>query len=161
MNDASMSRKSPSAPHETPNITAPVRRKGVAALSCTPTMENGLGSYVFLPDRSLRCQSAKNTRRRGGVNKRHMTNTTSLRPPTAQNTSSSTFISSINDASTRRKSPSEPHETPNITAPVRGKRVAPLSCTPMDGRWTSALRLPARPQFTVSEIEEYTAKRRS
>ncbi|KAK5202881.1 hypothetical protein LTR41_011393 [Exophiala xenobiotica] len=45
------------------------------------------------------------------------------------------------------------------TAPVRGKRVVPLSSTPLDGRWTSALRLPARPQFTVSEIEEYTAKK--
>jgi hypothetical protein len=64
----------------------------------------------------------------------------------------------MNDASKSRKSPSAPHETPNITAPVRGKRVAPLSCTPIDGRWISALRLPARPQFTVSEIEEYMTK---
>ena len=67
----------------------------------------------------------------------------------------------MNHASMSRKSPSEPHETPNITALVRGKRVAPLSCTPMDGRWISALHLPARLQFTVSEIEEYTSKRRN
>lgn len=87
MNDASKSRKSLPAPHETPNTTAPVRGKGVAPLSCTPTMENGLGSSVLLPDHSLRCQSVKNTRRRGGVNKRHITNTTSLQPPTTQNSS--------------------------------------------------------------------------
>jgi hypothetical protein len=130
-------------------------------------------SLVLLPDRSLRCQSVKKTRRRGGVNKRHNQHditaithiTEHFSSRTAQNTSSdtssNTSISSINDASTRRKSPSEPPETPNITAPVRGKRVVPLSCTPMDGRWTSALRLPLRPQFTVSESEEYTVKRRS
>lgn len=38
---------------------------------------NGLGSSILLPDRSLRCQSVKNTRGRGGVNKRHIINTTS------------------------------------------------------------------------------------
>ena len=171
MNDASKSRKSLPAPPETPNITAPVRGKGVAPLSCTPTMENGLGSSILLPHRSLRCQSDEYATKRR-VNKRqnqhsitaiaHITEHFSSR--TTQNTSSNisiSSISSINDASTRRKPPSEPPETPNITAPVRGKRVVPLSCTPMDGRWTSALRLPVRPQFTASESEEYTGKRRS
>jgi hypothetical protein len=78
-------------------------------------------SFVLLPDRSLRCQSMKNTRRRGGVNKRHIINTTSLRSTTAQNISSRTSISSINDESTRRKSPSEPHETPNIQPQYAGR----------------------------------------
>ena len=127
-------------------------------------------SLVLLPDRSLRCQSVKNTRRRGGVNKRHITNTTSLRPPTSQNTSHHpqhrTHLQTHPSppSTTRRRVENHPPSLtkhPTLQPPVRGKRVAPLSCTPIDGRWTSALHLPARPQFTASEIEEHTAKRRS
>lgn len=66
-------------------------RKGIASLSCTPTIENGLESPVSLPDRSLRRQRMKDTRRRGEVNKRQMINTTSLRSPRSQDTSHHTL----------------------------------------------------------------------
>ena len=90
-----------------------------------------------------------------------MINSTSLRPPKSKNTSSSTSLSPINDASTRRKSTSDLKKHPTLQPQCAGRGVAPLSRTPLDGRRTSALRLPARPQFTASEIEQYTAKRQN
>jgi hypothetical protein len=44
--------------------------------------------------------------------------------------SSKTRLSFINDASTRRKSASEPHETQNITATVRERRLRPFHVRP-------------------------------
>ena len=128
------------------------------------TMDNGPGPSVLLPDHSLRCETVKSTRRRGGVHERDDINTTSLRPPTTQNA----FHHSQHR--TRLKHIRLPHQrrvdTLTITSrasrntrhhnPSTRERVASLSCTPMDGRRTLALRLPARPQFTAWEIEDYT-----
>ena len=85
-NDASKSPKSPSAPHETPNMQPQYAGREWRPFHVRPRWRMDWSS-VLLPDRSLRCQSMKNTRRRGGVNKRHIINTTSLRSPTSQNTS--------------------------------------------------------------------------
>jgi hypothetical protein len=63
---------------------SPSSWKGVAPLSYTPTMENGLGTSIFLPDHGLQCQRLKSTRRRAGVNERDITETTT----TAANNSS-------------------------------------------------------------------------
>jgi hypothetical protein len=113
---------SPSAPHETPNIQYQYTGREWRPFHVRPRWRMNWSS-ILLPDRSLRCQRVKVARRRGGVNLRHIINTTSLRTPhitehfssrRTQNTSSNASISSINDASTRRKSPSEPHETPNM-----------------------------------------------
>ena len=50
-----------------------------------------------------------------------MINTTSLRPPKSQNTSSSTSISPINDASTRRKSTSDLKKHPTLQPQCAGR----------------------------------------
>lgn len=62
---------------------------------------------------------------------------------------------SLRNASTRRKSTLEPHETTKHYSPNTMKGVAPLSCTPHDGKWTWVFHFPARQQFMVSEIDEY------
>ena len=151
LHDASKPRESPSTPHETPNITAPVRIKGVAPLSSTPTLDSVPGPSVLLPDPSLRCEKVKRTRRRGGVHERDDINTRSLRPSTTQNTSHhpqhrnmfkhipsphSTTHPRVH-AFTRRQDLSEHQETPNITAPVhkRGWRLVRVRPWTEDGVW--------------------------
>jgi hypothetical protein len=77
---------SPSAPHETPNIQYQYTGREWRPFHVRPRWRMNWSS-ILLPDRSLRCQRVKVARRRGGVNLRHIINTTSLRPPTSQNTS--------------------------------------------------------------------------
>jgi len=145
---------SPSAPHETPNMQPQYAGREWRPCHVRPRWRMDWSS-VLLPDRSLRCQSMKNTRRRGCVNKRHIINTTSLRPSISQNTSHhaehrthlqtspSPPLTTRRHVDTSKITFRASRNTPHAV-PVREKGVAPLSCTPLDGRWTSALHLPAR-----------------
>ena len=72
MNDASKSRKSPSEPHETPNIQPQYAGREWCLFHVRPWMEDGLRHSIFLPDYSLRYRKLKSTRRRGGVDGKEM-----------------------------------------------------------------------------------------
>jgi hypothetical protein len=89
---------------------SPSSWKGVAPLSYTPTMENGLGSSIFLPDHGLRCQRLKSTRRRGGVNERDITETTT----SATNNSSEHSFKNMNFSPSLTREHVENHP-PNLT----------------------------------------------
>ena len=79
-------RKPPSAPHETPNIQPQYAGREWRPFHVRPRWRTDL--VLHFPARpQFTVSELKNTRRRGGVNKRHMINTTSLRSPTSQNTS--------------------------------------------------------------------------
>lgn len=123
VNNASTRRKSTSEPHETPNIKATVRERGDVPFHVRLMIENGYVYSFFLPDKSLRYWSLTSTRPRGGTEGTDMAKTTT--PSTAQNTPLRPRLSSVNNASTRRKPTSGPHETPNITATVREREWCP------------------------------------
>jgi len=94
----------------------------VAPLSCTPTMENGLVPHSpARPKFTVSEYEEHATKRRSHYEAYDQLDITAVAHITehfssrrTQNTSSNASISSINDASTRRKSPSEPHETPHM-----------------------------------------------
>lgn len=60
--------KSTSKPQEIPNITAPVRQRESCPFHVRPTIENGLGCPIFLPDNRLRLSGLTSTR--GGRDER-------------------------------------------------------------------------------------------
>jgi hypothetical protein len=146
-NDVPNRRKSESEPPGTPPLQPQYNEGGVRVLACTPTMEIGSGSPIFLPDLSSRHRTTTNTRQtrtsRWTLREYHHDDDqqhrpyTSIRPITA-------------DAANASKPTSGPHETPNITAPVRQRELRPFPVRP---RWKTDLRnlLPARPQFTAPE----------
>jgi hypothetical protein len=121
-NDASKSRNFTLCTSRNTQHTVPVHGKGVAPLSCTPTMENELVLHSparpqFTVSESEGCATKRRSQLEA-YNQHDITATTHITEHFSsrrtQNTSSNASISSINDASTRRKSPSEPHETPNM-----------------------------------------------
>ncbi|KGQ01824.1 hypothetical protein PAAG_11399 [Paracoccidioides lutzii Pb01] len=73
---------------------------------------------------------------------------------------STTRLSTINDVSKRRKTISEPQETPNIQPQHRKEFVPPFNVRPLDGKWTWSLHSLARQQFTAMEIDNHAIESR-
>ncbi len=85
-NNASKSRKPPSAPPETPNIQPQYAGKEWYLFHVRLWTEDGFRHSVFLPDHSLRHRRLKSTRRRGGVKGKEMVHHTEQSHQTEKNT---------------------------------------------------------------------------
>ena len=127
VNNASTCRKPTSEPHKTPNITATVFGREMPP-SQYAYDRSGSGHSIFLPDNGLRYWRLRSTRLRSGIGRKDMVKTTTTSPPpqTAQKISSRTQISFVNNASTRRKLSSKPHETQTLQPQYLKESCAPL-----------------------------------